>query len=166
MLALRNLVLNLYNFVILLLQKLSLFNYFLSTAVSQSYDTHVNQEYVIRGNDVILKCGIPGFVADFVSVVSWHDNEGSTVLLGQDYSTQGNFHRSFSSYLQWFSKSLRPMSPRSNTSSAAMTLSSNVTFPALWQIWSLLSPGMTTMVRSTTGTMIHMVNHPAHVMCP
>ena len=42
--------------------------------VSQEYDTHVNQEYVIRGNDVLLRCGIPSHVQDLVDVVSWHDS--------------------------------------------------------------------------------------------
>jgi hypothetical protein len=40
----------------------------------------VNNEYVIRGNSALLKCSIPSFVADFVSVVSWQDNEGETYL--------------------------------------------------------------------------------------
>ncbi|CAH2076517.1 unnamed protein product, partial [Iphiclides podalirius] len=41
--------------------------------VQQQYESEVNNEYVIRGNSAILKCSIPSFVADFVSVVSWHD---------------------------------------------------------------------------------------------
>ncbi|KAL3270311.1 hypothetical protein HHI36_009362 [Cryptolaemus montrouzieri] len=43
--------------------------------VTQFYDTDVNKEYVIRGNSAILKCQIPSFVADFVSVVSWHTSQ-------------------------------------------------------------------------------------------
>ena len=43
--------------------------------MSQPYATHVNQEYVIRANDVVLKCGVPSFVSDFVSVESWVDSE-------------------------------------------------------------------------------------------
>lgn len=30
----------------------------------------------MRGNAAILKCTIPSFVADFVSVVEWIDEEG------------------------------------------------------------------------------------------
>lgn len=30
----------------------------------------------MRGNAAILKCTIPSFVADFVSVVAWIDEEG------------------------------------------------------------------------------------------
>jgi len=37
----------------------------------------VNNEYVIRGNSVVLKCSIPPFIADFVTVVSWQDNSGN-----------------------------------------------------------------------------------------
>ncbi|XP_057660492.1 cell adhesion molecule Dscam2 isoform X13 [Diorhabda carinulata] len=43
--------------------------------VAQFYDTDVNKEYAIRGNAAILKCQIPSFVADFVSVVSWHTDQ-------------------------------------------------------------------------------------------
>ncbi|XP_076265909.1 Down syndrome cell adhesion molecule 1 isoform X39 [Rhynchophorus ferrugineus] len=43
--------------------------------VAQFYDVDVNKQYVIRGNSAILKCEIPSFVADFVSVVSWHTDQ-------------------------------------------------------------------------------------------
>lgn len=35
----------------------------------------MNKAYIIRGNAAVLKCEIPSFVADFVSVVSWHTDE-------------------------------------------------------------------------------------------
>ena len=44
--------------------------------VSQQYKTDANQEYVIIGNDALVKCTFPSFVADFVSIVSWEDSEG------------------------------------------------------------------------------------------
>ena len=47
-----------------------------TTVVAQFYDTDVNKEYVIRGNAAILKCQVPSFVADFVTVVSWHTDQG------------------------------------------------------------------------------------------
>lgn len=47
----------------------------LGTVVSQVYDTDVNKEYVIRGNAAVLKCQVPSFVADFVTVVSWHTDQ-------------------------------------------------------------------------------------------
>lgn len=37
----------------------------------------MNNEYVIRGNSVVLKCSIPPFISDFVTVVSWQDNVGN-----------------------------------------------------------------------------------------
>ncbi|KAF5275808.1 hypothetical protein FQA39_LY06668 [Lamprigera yunnana] len=50
--------------------------------VAQYYDTDVNKEYVIRGNAAILKCQIPSFVADFVSVVSWHTDQNEDFIAG------------------------------------------------------------------------------------
>ncbi|XP_068085343.1 cell adhesion molecule Dscam1 [Anabrus simplex] len=44
--------------------------------VQQFYDTDVNKEYAIRGNSAVLKCQVPSFVADFVTVVSWHTDQG------------------------------------------------------------------------------------------
>lgn len=46
--------------------------------VTQFYQSEVNNEYVIRGNAAILKCSIPSFVADFVSVVAWNDDVGNS----------------------------------------------------------------------------------------
>lgn len=37
----------------------------------QAYKTTVGMDFAIRGNSMVLKCGIPSFVADFVQVVSW-----------------------------------------------------------------------------------------------
>nr|XP_029721318.1 Down syndrome cell adhesion molecule-like protein Dscam2 isoform X36 [Aedes albopictus] len=47
--------------------------------VQQYYEADVNKEHVIRGNSAILKCLIPSFVADFVDVVSWTDEENTYV---------------------------------------------------------------------------------------
>lgn len=44
--------------------------------VHQFYQSEVNNEYVIRGNSAVLRCSIPSFVADFVSVLSWQDENG------------------------------------------------------------------------------------------
>lgn len=52
--------------------------------VHQFYQSEVNNEYVIRGNSAILKCSIPSFVADFVSVLSWHDETGTTFAIMDD----------------------------------------------------------------------------------
>ena len=49
---------------------------------SQSYNSYVNVQEVIGGNDAIIKCSIPSFVIDFVSVVAWVDSEGAQYLAG------------------------------------------------------------------------------------
>ncbi|XP_043581136.1 Down syndrome cell adhesion molecule-like protein Dscam2 isoform X27 [Bombus pyrosoma] len=46
--------------------------------VHQYYQSEVNNEYVIRGNAAILKCSIPSFVAEFVQVVGWQDDQGNS----------------------------------------------------------------------------------------
>lgn len=48
------------------------------TVVHQYYQSEVNNEYVIRGNAAILKCSIPSFVAEFVQVVGWQDDQGNS----------------------------------------------------------------------------------------
>ena len=60
----------------------------------QSYQTGPIDEYVILGNDAIVKCTIPSFVADFVSVIGWVDSEGSEHHLNKD--DHGNFLRGLS----------------------------------------------------------------------
>lgn len=50
--------------------------------VDQSYETEADNEYVIRGNNAIMKCEIPSFVADFVSVVMWNDSDGNVYTPG------------------------------------------------------------------------------------
>ena len=52
---------------------------------SQVYKTSGNEEYVITANDVLMKCNIPSFVADFVTVTSWVDSEGAEYLLNDKY---------------------------------------------------------------------------------
>ena len=44
--------------------------------VSQEYSTRAGDVYVIIGNSALMKCDVPSFVADFVSVNSWVDNQG------------------------------------------------------------------------------------------
>lgn len=44
--------------------------------VIQSYESEADNEYVIRGNSVVMKCEIPSYVADFVFVDLWMDSEG------------------------------------------------------------------------------------------
>ena len=43
-----------------------------------SYRVDVGVAQVILGNEVLLKCDIPSFASDFVSVKDWVDSEGIT----------------------------------------------------------------------------------------
>ena len=45
--------------------------------VTQQYLTETHNNYAIIGNSALLKCEIPSFVADFVTVDSWTDNNGN-----------------------------------------------------------------------------------------
>lgn len=44
---------------------------FLGKVVNQFYQTRVIDEFVLKGNAAILKCLLPSFVADFVSIDAW-----------------------------------------------------------------------------------------------
>jgi len=58
----------------------------LVAVVNQFYDAEITKEYVMRGNSAIIKCLIPSFVADFVHVVAWIDDDGEEILSDGDYS--------------------------------------------------------------------------------
>lgn len=45
--------------------------------VIQPYEADAHNMYAIRGNSVVVKCEVPSFVADFVSVVSWVDSDNN-----------------------------------------------------------------------------------------
>lgn len=53
--------------------------------VIQPYDTDVNKEYAIRGNAAIFKCQVPSYVADFITVVSWHTDKGEEFHAGANF---------------------------------------------------------------------------------
>ncbi|XP_025202792.1 Down syndrome cell adhesion molecule-like protein Dscam2 isoform X43 [Melanaphis sacchari] len=53
--------------------------------VHQSYEAEADNEYVIRGNSIIMKCEIPSFVADFVSVTHWVDSTGKSYYHDNNY---------------------------------------------------------------------------------
>lgn len=48
--------------------------------VSQFFITEAENEYVIKGNSAIMKCKIPSFVADFVTVEAWINVDDGTEL--------------------------------------------------------------------------------------
>ena len=47
------------------------------SVVAQEFITEAHNVHVIIGNSALVKCEIPSFVADFVIVISWTDNEGT-----------------------------------------------------------------------------------------
>ena len=49
-------------------------------AVEQKYETRVSDEFVIIGNDVLLKCSVPSFALDFIILNGWVTNEGVEIL--------------------------------------------------------------------------------------
>ena len=44
---------------------------FFAAVFTHDYEVDVFKETVIRGNDAILKCQIPSFISDLVTVDSW-----------------------------------------------------------------------------------------------
>lgn len=59
----------------------------------QNYLTEAENEYVIRGNTAVVKCKIPSFVADFVSVDAWIDDSATTYT---SFNTNDNCKSSLS----------------------------------------------------------------------
>ena len=47
------------------------------SVVNQEYMARVHGEDVIQGNNALVKCSIPSFVADLISVISWEDTAGN-----------------------------------------------------------------------------------------
>ena len=62
--------------------------------VAQDYITEAHNVHVIIGNVALVKCEIPSFVSDFVSVVSWTDGHGNQFFLN-DQTTLGNKNHNF-----------------------------------------------------------------------
>lgn len=48
--------------------------------VSQAYTVNLVDENVLRGNSAIVKCLIPSFVTEYVSVATWIMSEGEKEL--------------------------------------------------------------------------------------
>lgn len=61
----------------------------LLSVVNQFYEAEILKEYVIRGNAAVLKCSIPSFVADFVKVEAWIDEEGTVINHSDDTGING-----------------------------------------------------------------------------
>lgn len=55
------------------------------TVINQVYNAQITPaEYVMRGNAAILRCFIPSFVADFVHVVGWINDEGDEITNNEE----------------------------------------------------------------------------------
>ena len=67
--------------------------------VSQDYVTRVHEIDVILGNSGLLKCEIPSFVIDFVSVINWLDNQGEEYFMSQNTGITFHFPRFF--FARW-----------------------------------------------------------------
>ena len=57
------------------------------SVANQVFQTSSIEDYVIVGNDALMKCIIPSFVTDWVSVVGWEDSQGQ--LYHRDSPTLG-----------------------------------------------------------------------------
>ena len=66
------------------IKRIVCFDFFLKV-VTQPYEAEADNEYVIRGNTAIMKCEVPSFVADFVTVEMWMDTDGNTYYQNSDY---------------------------------------------------------------------------------
>ena len=58
------------------------------TVANQEYRTASEEEYVIIGNDALLKCKIPSFIADFVFVINWEDEESNIFYPNKEYGNE------------------------------------------------------------------------------
>ena len=56
--------------------------------VHQDYRTEADNEFVILGNSAVIKCEIPSFVADFVTVEGWiEENTSANFLASNAFGT-------------------------------------------------------------------------------
>lgn len=54
---------------------------------AQHYDTDINKEYVIRNNAAILKCVLPSYLSDYLTVVSWKIDDEEMTYNDQQYGS-------------------------------------------------------------------------------
>ncbi|XP_022815097.1 Down syndrome cell adhesion molecule-like protein Dscam2 isoform X15 [Spodoptera litura] len=63
--------------------------------VSQAYTVNLMEENVLRGNSAIVKCHIPSFVTEYVTVSSWIISEGDVVeteiKLDETFNLEGKY---------------------------------------------------------------------------
>ena len=56
--------------------------FFNFAVVRQHFSTRAEDEDVILGNDVLIRCRVPSFVGDFLDVVGWINSEGENFVPG------------------------------------------------------------------------------------
>ena len=64
----------------------------------QSYKTGASEEYIITGNDALIKCNIPSFMSDFVRVTSWVSSEGEQIYAGNNFGNHISIFYELSGY--------------------------------------------------------------------
>ncbi len=57
------------------------------SVVEQMYQTRVEAEDVVLGNDVIIQCQIPSYITDIVDIIDWVDSDG----INYPRNRHGNF---------------------------------------------------------------------------
>ncbi|KAG0432667.1 hypothetical protein HPB47_020608 [Ixodes persulcatus] len=53
--------------------------------VNQHFDVQVYDEFVIKGNTGVLRCQIPSFVKEYVTVTSWIRDDGLVIHADSDF---------------------------------------------------------------------------------
>lgn len=82
------------------------------SVVPQSYSVNVMDESILRGNSAILKCHIPSFVADFIVVDSWVEDEEREIYPQADVTASGKPLAISSLSLVSFASSSTQQNPR------------------------------------------------------
>ena len=54
--------------------------FMITLVVNQNYMTEATNEYVITGNSALMRCVIPSFVSDFISLQNWQDEKGNVMV--------------------------------------------------------------------------------------
>ena len=109
--------------IISLLFYLWLMSFFLWTFISvvtQEYQTDAHSVYVISGNAALLKCEIPSFVADFVTVYSWTDNMQNEFFQG--------INKNYGKHEKWWIIDAKTIIIDRNSSSTAINILSPQSF--------------------------------------
>lgn len=100
--------------------------------VIQPFEAEADNEYVIRGNSAIMKCEVPSFVADFVSVEMWMDTDGNTYTQNSDYGNGPSCHPRVMLFLCFSRGFNRVPCLRSTSSFTVFPLSLFFTDPKVW----------------------------------